>query len=256
MAKVWKWARRILGSILVLVVLAFAGLLANGRMTDDFEVAPLDINADARVVVLLFHGSMGANMPIWDDMADRFSELIGDKPGLEIVNYDWSAGADNMQRAGANAEVFARILGQELAGLKNLTHVHMVAHSAGAYVLDGLCRAYRERAPQDVHIEMTFLDPFGNRDIVDINRGNRTYGSCADYASAYINTDDPVPSTNSPLQNAYNFDVTGASGRDEFAEMGHVWPLPYFFRALDEDLARPGARNHHNFPRGEVLVVQ
>lgn len=255
MASVWKWLRRILGAALALVLLAFAGLVINGRMTDAFEVSPLNLEGDTQVVVLLFHGSLGADMPIWDTMTDRISDLMGDEPGLAVVNYNWSAGADNMQRAGANAEIFARSLGQELSTLEDLTHVHMVAHSAGAYVLDTLCESYRESAQEEAHIEMTFLDPFGNRDIVDINRGNRNYGSCADYASAYINTDDPVPSTNSPLQNAYNFDVTNSSDRGDFAEMGHVWPLPYFLQVLDESLLRPGARSHSDFPRGAVIMV-
>ena len=44
-----------------------------------------------------------------------------------------------------------------------------------------------------------------------------------------MNTDDPVPSTNSPLKNAACYDVTGSSRRDQDVD-GHSWPLVWFAR--------------------------
>jgi len=255
MGWVWTWTRRILSGLFALCVLVFTGFVMNGRMADDFEVASLNLDPETRVLVLLFHGSNGADLPVWSEIADRVSQLNASNPQSVVVKYNWSVGSDKRMRAGANAEVFARALGQEIARLEKLEYVQLIAHSAGSYILDPLCESYRERVAQTAHVEMTFLDPFGSRDLVDVNRGNRNYGSCADYASAYISTDDPVPSTNSPLRQAYNFDVTNSSARAGFTQMGHVWPLFYYLQVLDETLVRPGARNHNDLPRGQVSTV-
>ena len=255
MSRVWKWVRRSLGGAVVVLLLVFAGFAIDGRIADDLEVTPLNLDPETRIVVLLFHGSRDSGNPLWGDLTSRFAVLLSEAPGVEVINYNWSKGSDERRRAGANAGVYAQALGQELAGLEQLSHVRLVAHSAGAYILDDLCRTYREAAGLEAHLEMTFLDPFGNYDVVDVNRGSRNYGACADFASAYINTDDPVPSTNTPLQNAYNFDVTNSPDRGDFSAKGHYWPLSYFLGILDEALARPGGRTHTDAPRGEVVLV-
>ena len=47
-----------------------------------------------------------------------------------------------------------------------------------------------------------------------------------------LNTDDPVPSTNLPLRNALNFDITGSKERESFVPLEgdslHSWPAAWY----------------------------
>jgi hypothetical protein len=130
--------------------------------------------------------------------------------------------------------------------------VHLVGHSAGAYLLDPLCAALKERAARPVRVEMTFLDPIGFQGAFDWGWGARNYGACADYAEAFINTDDGVPGTNAPLARAFNVDVTDAGRRAAFAASGHRWPVRYYLGQLGLDDVVPGAHEHVTRPRGAV----
>jgi len=51
----------------------------------------------------------------------------------------------------------------------------------------------------------------------------------ADYAEQYLNTDDPVLSTNKPLQKCATVDVTSLRPPEIF---GHDWPLVYYTQTL------------------------
>jgi hypothetical protein len=106
-------------------------------------------------------------------------------------------------------------LGAGLAAAPQLVRLHLVAHSAGAYLLDPLCEpgARRADAAPATRVRMTFLDPIGLRGLFDRGWGARELGRCADVAEAYINTDDAAPATDRRLRHARTVDVTPARGR-------------------------------------------
>jgi hypothetical protein len=81
-----------------------------------------------------------------------------------------------------------------------------------------------------VRLQLTLLDPFTQRGVLGVNWGTRNFGKNADYAQQFLNTDDPVPSTNEPCDNCAVWDVTGPERRkrEEGDVFGHDWPLVYY----------------------------
>jgi len=252
--RVWMWRVIVFGGILV--VLALGGMELYTRVPTDFAIRPLQLDTQTRHVVLIFHGSRDGDNPAFEEIAEKYRALAGPQSRTAVINYNWSAGADDRLRAGATAIRLGGELGQELAELANLESIRLIAHSAGAYVPDALCESYRNKALEPAFIEITFLDPFGLRGFVDWSHGARTHGRCADFASVYLNTDDPAPAGNTPLQQAFTIDVTKSPKRAGFARNGHYWPVQYFLNVLDDNLAVPSARKHEDYPRGEVYFVR
>ena len=240
--RILKWI-----GLLGLCALAFE---AYTRYPANPEIELLNFAADTRSVVLLFHGTRGRDEPYLTEIGRRFKTAA--EPQTAVRKYIWSPYSDNQFRASSHALVIGAALGKELAELTNLENIRLVAHSAGAYILDPLCEAYKSSAASPAEIEMTLIDPIGIKGAWDFGYGYRNHGRCADFAAAYINTNDPTPGTNAPLQNAYNFDVTAADGHEEFPDGGHRWPLKYYLDRLTQSDLQFGVRSHTNFPRGRT----
>lgn len=243
------WRKRALKwiGLLGLCALAFE---AYTRYPADPEIAPLNLAADTRSVVLLFHGTRGRDEPYLKEISRRFDDAAD--PQTTVHRYIWSPYSDNQFRASANAVVIGTRLGAELAELPNLKHIRLVAHSAGAYLLDPLCEIYKSAAANPAEIEMTLIDPIGIKGAWDFGYGYRNHGRCADFAGAFINVVDITPGTNAPLDHAYNIDVTSAEGREQFTQGGHYWPLKYYLDHLSATDFQSGVRNHTDFPRGRT----
>ena len=242
---------RILFTSMVALALGGAALEAYTRTADDFPVMPLDLPTDTSGLVLIFHGSEDAGDPVLEEIARHYRSRHGAHE--YVVNYDWSPASDNRLRARSNARRVGRALGEELARLTKLSRLKLVAHSAGAYVPDALCDALRETSGQKIpEIRTIYLDPFGMRGFMDLSHGARNHGRCAEFALAIINTDDPAPATNAPLQLAYTIDVTAHPGKLKIERNGHYWPLRYFADALANGGMPEATQSHTELPRGQV----
>lgn len=240
-----------IGLVMACAILAL-GLELYSRLPENFPVSALAIDPAATAVVLIFHGAQDGGDPLLDEIAEKFGALSA--PGTVVINYRWDEGANNRLRAAANARRLGEQLGLELAQLKQLEDLRLIAHSVGAYVPDAICEALR-REGSEAWIEITLLDPFGIAGFFDWRHGVRNHGRCADYASAIVNTDDPAPATNSPMQRAYNIDVTAASGRDGFPRNGHYWPLQFYRDRVGAGEVELRRRQHGQNPRGGLLSV-
>ena len=238
--------------LVVALALLALGLEIYARLPAAFPIEPLAISPSATSVVLIFHGAQDGGDPLLDEIAGKFANLA--TPGTVVINYRWDAGANNRLRAAANAKRLGQRLGTELSQLPQLRDLRLIAHSVGAYVPDAICDALR-LAGSDAWIEITLLDPFGIAGFFDWRHGVRNHGRCADYAAAIINTDDPAPATNSPLQQAYNTDVTAASGRDTFPRNGHYWPLQYYRDRMSLREVEVRLRRHTQTPRGGRAAI-
>lgn len=234
-------------------LLVLAGLLLDGwsRLPARFDVPPLALPAGTRDAVLIFHGRGGKEEPVVVNLAGRFEALAAEAPGTAIVRYVWSPWSDTRFRSQPNGAHLGEVLGAELAALPDLENLHLVGHSAGAYVLDPLCAAYKAAGGR-ARVSITYLDPIGFRGVLDTGYGARNYGACADYAEAFINTDDPVPATNSPLRQAWTIDVTGAPSRAAFTGDGHRWPVQFYADQLTVTDIAPLPADPASRPRGGI----
>ena len=117
---------------------------------------------------------------------------------------------------------------------------------------------------------LTLLDPFTSRGVLEPAYGKNNFGKTADYCELYLNSDDPVPSTNEPLPFSHTFDVTKSSQRSKFIPLEgdsmHSWPCAFYglnwadkidgrvCKKQNSDLLF-NPPNHAVKKRGEVTVV-
>jgi hypothetical protein len=220
------------------------------------EPAALALAPQTRELIVVIHGSFGAQEPTVRDLHARFVALAAGRPGLEVVRYVWAPHANTFLRAASRGVRVGQRLGEQLGPASPaLARVHLVAHSAGAYLLDPFCESLRATRPagaQVPEIAMTFLDPIGIHGIWETRWGARNLGRCADYAEAFLNLDDAVRATNEVLTRAWNVDITAAPGRAAFAGSGHVWPVKYYADALSTADLFPAPAAQSLRPRGGV----
>jgi hypothetical protein len=214
-------------------------------------ITPVTLSAKTEYAVLVFHGSGGKDEPRLLEIAAEIDNLLAERPATEVRHVIWSPWSDNRLRAGSHGRRIGAQLGEELSQLDKLKNVRLIAHSAGAYLLDPLCRALREQSSRRVHIEMTFLDGMGIRGGWDFNYGYRHYGECADFSAYIYNSDEPVPGTNAPATPSWSLDVTNS--RDRSDSYGHLWPVEFFQARLNLAEVTPRLRTHKELPRGIVV---
>ena len=204
---------------------------------------PIELQPGVRNLVLVMHGSFGAQEPTLLALETQLRALTASRPHFQITRYGWAPWSDNILRAGSHGAQIGTQLGQHLASAiqqgssraSPAMTVHLVAHSAGAYLLEPLCTQLRRdlaASGTTIFIRMTFLDPIGLRGLLQRGWGAEHFGRCADDAEAWINTDDSAPATDRWLQHAWNVDVTRAEGRADFAGDGHRWPVQYYLGQL------------------------
>lgn len=239
---------------LVLGLMAVA-LEAYTRMAQVTRLPVLDLPPDARVVVLVIHGSQDGDDPLLPQIVTALQARYAGQPDAVVRLVDWSPASDQRLRAAANARVIGTVLGNQLAQLRSLRELRLVAHSSGAYMPDAICGAYRAAAAEPARVEMEFLDPFQIQGFFDWSHGSRHHGECADFALAVLNTDDNAPATNRSLRNAYNLDITASPARRGFARSGHYWPLAWYLQKLAPGPG-PALRDHDREPRGAVLPTE
>jgi len=237
-----------LAAVAVVSLAALAELYT--RTSDEFSHARPGPGVTGDLT-LIFHGSADADNPVFPALREKLLAVGGAPRTVRYI--DWSEGADNRLRAAANAMVVGRELGSRLAAESELHSLHLVAHSSGAFVPDALCRAYRNGGGT-ARIRMTFLDPFQLRGLVDTGYGTRHHGECADFALAIVSTEDPAPTTNAFLQQAYNLDVTADPRSSALDRNGHYWPPVYLLQEITAVEARFAAAGHAEYPRGAISL--
>jgi hypothetical protein len=168
--------------------------------------------------------ALGGNDLNWiANVANAVSQQLANRGSndWQVVVYDWSSQAglptyfgiakdlttlqfaQLAEPALANAEKIGTQIGRQIAG-QGWVHVHLIAHSAGAGLIQAAANAIRENAP-NIIIQTTFLDPFLGAD----HRGLLHYGANANWSDQYFSHDKLTGSyTEGTLLHAYNVDVT------------------------------------------------
>lgn len=210
--------------------------LAKGTRWEDVEHA-----------TLVFHGSGGQ-----DKYTDKLMANLNKMPGKASYNsmVHWSKYSTNILQASFNGQRVGRMAAtQLLKKARNLKSVHLIGISVGAFAADAACSTIKSSGKDTTFVQLTLLDPFTQRGIFDVGYGAREYGRGADYFQQYLNTDDPVPSTNSPLENSVCYDIT--SIRPAEISFGHDWPVAYFGDQENVGIVPPKARKE----RGTIIKV-
>ena len=241
--------------VIIGIVLLFCFLIIEiyCRIPNKFSIKKIEISQNTQKLVLLFHGSNDDQNPELKSIKDNIENHIKSPKKNEVINYNWSY-ASSYLRASANTMKIGKVIGLEISNFKNINTIHLIAHSAGAFIAESFCKSYRANGGS-ARIETTFLDPFNLRGFSDFNYGVRNFGKCADFALSIINTDDSVPTTNSILKNSWNIDITSLKKPKNFKEKGHYFPPFYYLLSMNEDIVNINDKNHNKYPRGEVMIL-
>ncbi len=155
-----------------------------------------------------------ANVDWVDEMAIGVSNRLA--TNWLVTSFKWMPEAWTLDPDTAlrNAKIKGYLYGIELAK-QGWQHVHLIGHSAGAGVVEGITRALKRSSPTPVTVHATFLDAYVGKD----EWGRANYGTNADWADSYFAHDywaDLFPSflaypnslTEGPLTYTHNVDVT------------------------------------------------
>ncbi len=223
----------------------------------------------ARYLLLVVHGS-GDTAAGWPaDVLQKIAATMVHREQWDLVAYDWSAYAGSKTSASKAGLEIGSYIGETLASeAYSYERIQLVGHSVGAFVVQGACDAYRKNGSKTARIHLTFLDPFTGNGLIDWTYGKRRFGQGADFAEAYINTDDPVPSTNGFLRKAHNFDVTALAPASLTGSDRHWWPVYYYLESIGKEGVAYGyplslmatgdaaPTQQARFPIGETTVVK
>lgn len=192
--------------------------------------------ASARDVwVLVVHGS-GDGPERWAaGMVDALRLRLVAPERVELLAYDWrDAARDKLSAAGNGRREGAAIAA--VVAERELAHVHVIAHSAGAHVAHGLelALARLDRRPT---LHLTLLDPFLGEGL-DFEWGATRFGTHADFTEDVFNTGDGVPGTDVAVKAAHAFDVSALKppGETWAGKEGHWWPTQAYLE-LDPGVA-------------------
>mmetsp|Transcript_28012 Transcript_28012/g.34228 ORF Transcript_28012/g.34228 Transcript_28012/m.34228 type:complete len:287 (-) Transcript_28012:840-1700(-) len=193
-------------------------------------------------VILIFPGAGGPDCftsELQETLQSDMQELKQDSETFLCV-WDWSEFRGNVFTAAFDSECVGEGAAEALdVSSKNnqlsakITSVHSIGVSVGAFAANAFARKYKAQYPES-RVKLTLLDPFTGRGLFGPNYGRDNFGLDVDVAEQYLNTDDPVPTTNSPLPLCKVYDVTDADERNTFVppkgESMHTWPLVYYSR--------------------------
>lgn len=252
-------------------------------------------------IVLIFHGRGGEDRET-DDL--RSAMLASDAAvgiSREVACFNWEAwiDPDPARLSRAALDVGAKI-GRELAAeVPKLRTLHVVGTSAGGFVANQCVSEYRAQVARQggsrAAVRLSLTDPFtcppesekgGARGIdgfasldastIAAARRASSFGRDADFAEHFVNMDDIVPYTRTPLPLCYCYDVTSAAERKSFPLPGggrsgdlgrdlllralgyHNWPMAYLARHYETVLdanGRVAHPSHDYLPRGSVVKV-
>lgn len=198
-----------------------------------------------------------------------FGLSFGSKANVEstkVTTIDWQEFRGSILSAAFDSEA----VGEAIGGLiqddyTRYSYIQVIGISVGAFAANAcaslLCRKRSIDSLDKPYIRLTLLDPFTGRGVAGNGYGDKNFGTKVDYSEQYMNTDDPVPTTNEPLSNCATFDVTSAVERDDFVlpenETMHCWPLVYYARyAYKDNAGRIVNHGENGCPeRSDVVIL-
>jgi len=233
------------------LVLLFPGAGGPDVLTTELRnvIQQCDLDQNIRSQMLNYHPNNDhSNVPPNDTMEEN---------RRTVIVYDWSNVRGNLFTAAYDGQAVGDALSQCFhkyyrTSLKTEDHstnflfrsLHIIGISVGAFAANQFLEScYQTNLSSNYRI--TYLDPFTSRGVTGNNYGRIHFGRLMKHtntnieihAEHYLNTDDPVPSTNDALPNCQPFvyDITNAPERQSFVlppgeTNMHCWPVAYFAR--------------------------
>jgi len=263
-----------------------------GRRPDPIPFAA--DSEDAESVVVIFPGAGGP-----DYNTDKLQRSITDNDRIKGIHrvvsvYDWSAWTGNYIRAAFDSQIVGKTVCSGLAknGLSAANHplksLHAIGISVGAFAADSCIKSFNQEMhqviqpdpavafahnresnadkdlviPTKTRTRLTLLDPFTSKGVFGYGWGLKNFGKSADIVEDYLNTDDPVPTTNEAVQDAFTYDITSAEEKKLFVPLSgesfHSWPVAYLANHWHTDTDSQGVLlfpSSEQEPRGVTVVV-
>lgn len=184
----------------------------------------IDIPLNSKNITLIAHGLRDTPASWAQPLSTKINQLYLQQKAIAV---DWADYAENTSRCATNGRRFGHKIAEQLLLLTNLRQLNLIAHSCGSFVIYGICETLRKKNHK-AKIYSTFLDPVSVYGGFFWHFGEDKFGSCADYAEAYIDTEDSVPGSNAALLNAQTFDITNIRKRQALTTQPHLWPTQFY----------------------------
>jgi hypothetical protein len=189
----------------------------------------------------------------WFDIRDLMVNNILSKTSeaWHIVVWDWTAYTPGIDFGGAYNE--APNQGHDLATAilqhnPPYRYIHLIGHSAGSRLIQQAAKEvvdnYKNHQDKPF-IHLTFLDAFTPHNIPLLadyqDSGENAYGFLEGnphYSEQYVNRPIPeapdFPFTDTCLNNAFNFNITGWKNNDKGQDpkTGHYWPVHWYKQSV------------------------
>ncbi len=219
-------------------------------------------------LVVITHGwinripGFSASDPTWvNNMSNNLVNNLSDR-GLnnwQVYGYKWVNNAWTFTAPDAlyNARGEGVNLGSAIA-VQGWSHVHLIAHSAGAQVIQVASEWIKALSPSTT-VQCTFLDPYTGND----SSGLINYGNGSDWSDSYFSHDLTGDVTEQLLTHAYNVDVTQLgpkTGITKFRSQTtgqmevctrtikyHGWPIDFYMNTITGNNV-DGNYAGHGFP--------
>lgn len=142
----------------------------------------------------------------------------------------WQAFSDNVLICSVLGRNLGQEIGEKLAQNKQLSKVHLIGHSCGAFVVYGICEGLKEQQSKII-VQTTFLDPVSVYSGFFWDYGVKNFGTCANFSDTYIDTHDKVPGSNELLPHSKTKDVTMLRLQLKSKTAPHIWPTEYYLKS-------------------------
>jgi len=159
-------------------------------------------------LIIVTHGFIpitdAPTMPTWvTNLVVDISNSLTITTNWSVTSFDWSkyAWGINPEDDLPIGTILGTLYGQQLKQ-KNWRYVHLIAHSAGAAVIQAIAKQLKS-SPNPPFVQMTFLAPF----LGALDEWQNVYGNDADWSDCYFTHDWTGGFAQGNLLYAYNVDV-------------------------------------------------
>lgn len=227
---------------------------------------PITNRNGADSMVIIFPGAGGVDENIEKLKLSIQKSDKSKKVSRYVEVYDWKKWSNDFVRIAFDSQSVGKTICADLAEKESaegkIKKLQTIGVSIGAFAADSCIKTYNSNSESPGETRLTLLDPFTSKGIFGYGWGVKNFGKTANIVEDYLNSDDKVPTTNDPLELAYNYDVTESQLKKSFVplegESYHSWPVAYLSKVWKTETNEKGDvifPKYSEFPKGIVYHV-